>query len=342
MPPKVKAVKSRAKAQNAVEPGTPPAPFQKPPEVLQPFIDGLSPKHVYITHIDLKPVDFKRKIFIVPVAMNIAVVALFILRMYWIIPWYWKLIASSFGIQNELTFDTSSSDWATVGWEVAKRGLTLMFDFILVVFVWPWPVEFALGQAHGNPLRWRWKVGFREKEIYVRRSREWDRQLGDIFKEEDKKNGLLGLVKKATAPMLQHEKTGYLTMNGDWDLDWEAMVHAHSMVDKKDIAIDAFRAVVLVNHEDFGWMVLHQGTEDEKFDLKRRQVFEFRDALAAIGKEHLFFRWIEIVQFESTQPGGFGPERQVDAAKKIRDLFEKDGIDFDQFWKDSVGTDAFA
>lgn len=342
MPPKVKAVRTRAPAQKAVDPDAPPAPFQKPPEVLEPFIGRLDARHVYITHIDLKPIDFKRKIFIVPVAMNIAVVALFVLRVYWIFPWYWKLIASSFGQLNELSFDPSMSDWGTIGWEVAKRGFTLMFDFVLVIFVWPWPVEFALGQANGNPLRWRRKIGFREKEIYVRRSREWDRQLGDIFKDEEKKKGLLGLVKTATSPMLQHEKTGYLTMNGEWDLDWEAMVHAHTMVDKKDIALDAFRSVVLVNHDNFGWMVLHQMTNDEKVDEKRRQVFEFRDALAAIGKENLFFRWIEIVQYESTQPGGFGPERQVDAAKKIRDLFEKEGIDFDQFWKDSVGTDAFA
>ncbi|KAF3344622.1 Ribonucleoside-diphosphate reductase large chain [Verticillium dahliae VDG2] len=103
--------------------------------------------------------------------------------------------------------------------------------------------------------------------------------------------------------MLQHEKTGYLTMNGEWDLDWEAMVTAHALVDRKDMALDAFRAVVL---------------------------------------EDLFFRWIEIVQYESTQPGGFGPERQVDAAKKIRDLFSNEGIDFDEFWKESVGEDAEA
>ncbi|KAF3359428.1 hypothetical protein VdG1_05181 [Verticillium dahliae VDG1] len=75
---------------------------------------------------------------------------------------------------------------------------------------------------------------------------------------------------------------------------------------------------------------------------RRQQVFAFRDALAAVGKEDLFFRWIEIVQYESTQPGGFGPERQVDAAKKIRDLFSNEGIDFDEFWKESVGEDAEA
>ncbi|KAM0322439.1 hypothetical protein ACHAQA_009506 [Verticillium albo-atrum] len=339
MAPKVKAVRSRAKAP-AADPSVPPAPFKKPPEVLQPFFEHLNPKHVYITHIDLKPVDFKRKIFLVPVGMNVIVVLLFVLRMWYILPWYWLLLQSGLGNVNETTFPAATSTWGQIVWEVVKRGAGFSLDLVLVIFVWPWPVEFALGRTHGNPLRWRRQVGFRDKEIYVRRSRDWDRKVGDVFKNPEGKGALLALVRQATAPMLQHEKTGYLTMNGEWDLDWEAMVQAHAMVDRKDIAIDAFRSVVLVHHVEFGWMALVQLKEEEQIDERRQQVFEFRDALAAVGKEDLFFRWIEIVQFESTQPGGFGPEKQVDAAKKIRELFAKEGIDFDEFWKESVGEDA--
>lgn len=342
MAAKAKAVKARSKAKPAADSDQPPAPFKAPPEVLQPFIEQLSPQHVYITHVDLKPVAFKRKIFLVPVGMNIAVVLLFIARMWWIAPWYFKLVAGSFGQGNDLHFEPSQATWQQIAWEAARRGLTLMVDFILLVFVWPWPVEFAFGRTHGNPVQWRLKVGFREKEIYVRRSRDWDKQLGDIFKETEKKNGLMGMVRQASSPLLQHEKTGYLTMNGEWDLDWEAMVQAHGMVDKKDVAIDAFRSVVLVHHKEYGWMTLSQANPEEKMDDQRRKVFEFRDALAAIGKENLFYRWIEIVQYESSQPGGFGSERQAETARQIQDLFAKEDLDFDKFWADSVGGDAFA
>jgi hypothetical protein len=65
----------------------------------------------------------------------------------------------------------------------------------------------------------------------------------------------------------------------------------------------------------------------------------FRDALTALGKEDLFFRWVEMIQFETSQPGGFTHEKQVVAAQKIRDLFTSNGVDFDALWKETVGTD---
>ncbi|CAH0015883.1 unnamed protein product [Clonostachys rhizophaga] len=321
--------------------GSPPAPFKEPPEVLQPFIDTLSSKHVYVAHIDSKPAAFKRKLFLVPIAMNIGVVALFALRMYYIVPYYWKLMMSGFGNPNETTFPVETSTWAELGFEILKRGFTMFFDFLLFVFVWPWPVEFVAGVAHGNPTRWRWNVGFREKEIYVRRSRDWDVGLGDILKHDESRRIFTAYIQQATSPMLQEQKTGYLLMNGQWDLDWDAMVYAHALVDKKDIALEAFRTVVLVHHQDHGWLCydtkLSSSAEE---DEKRRQVFAFRDALAAMGKDKLFYRWVEIVQFESTQPGGFGPEKQEEAAKNIRELFLKDGVDFDKLWKETVGADS--
>ncbi|CAM1503772.1 Fc.00g013630.m01.CDS01 [Cosmosporella sp. VM-42] len=318
---------------------TPPAPFKRPPEVLGSFIDTLDKKHVYITHIDSKPVAFKRKIFLVPVAMNVGVVFLFAVRMWWILPWYWKLVDSVLGYPNETTFPIGESTLSEGGWEVAKRVFTMAFDFILFVFVWPWPVEFVLGQAHSNPTQWRWNVGFREKEIYVRRSREWDTVLKDFFKDDASRTVLFTYIRQATSPIFQEQKTGYLLMNGEWDLDWAEMVYAHSLVDKKNIALEAFKNVVLVHHKDYSWLVYDlKASATNAEDSKRRQFFAFRDALAAMGKESLFYRWVEIVQFESTQPDGFGPEKQKVAEKKIRELFEKEGINFEELWRETVGT----
>lgn len=174
----------------------------------------------------------------------------------------------------------------------------------------------------------------------MRRSRDWHAVLGDVVEERDSNKIFTGYVTQATAPMLQEQKTGYLLMNNNWDLDWQLMVKAHKMVDKKEAALDVFRNAVLVYHQDYGWLSydlnLGVSTEEEK---KRRQVFAFRDALSSMGKEDLFYRWVEIVQFEATQPGGFGPEKQEAAAKKIRELFEGQGVDFDKLWKDTIGED---
>lgn len=154
---------------------------------------------------------------------------------------------------------------------------------------------------------------------------------------------LLSKTAVATDSMLLREKTGYLTMNGDWDLDWAAMVEVHKMVNSKDVSLEAFDSVVLFFSKEFGWVCVDRADgQDPKEDKRRQQVFAFRDALTAVGKEDLFFRWIEIVQFESSQPGGFGPERQVEVAGKIRELFQKEGIDFDEFWMRSVGSQGLA
>ncbi|POR34883.1 Uncharacterized protein TPAR_04895 [Tolypocladium paradoxum] len=338
MAPTKRLAKSRP-ANSSGSAGSPPAPFKSPPQVLESFVNGLSEKHVYITHIDAKPASFKRKIFLVPVAMNVCVSLLFVWRMYSILPWYWQLVVSAFGYASEATFPASEATWGELVWEISKRGISMFIDFVLFVFVWPWPVEFAAGQRHGNPMLWRRKVGFQDREIYVRRSRDWDRVLGDIFKDPDSRKILTAYIQQATSPLLQEQKTGYLLMNSHWDLDWEAMVYAHALVDKKTIALEAFKTVILVHHKDYGWLCydLKAGSRSAEDD-KRRQVFAFRDALTAMGKDDLFYRWIEIVQFEAGQPGGFGPEKQEAAAKRIRDMFEAENINFDKLWKEAVGT----
>lgn len=337
------AKKGKAKTASAASNGSPPKPFKAAPQSLEPFIEQLSKKHVYIAHIDNKPANLKRKIFWVPVGMNVATVLFFIWRVWYILPWYINIATSGLGYPNETTFDGANATWKQLAWEVGRRCLTITIDFLLVKYVWPGPLEFCVGTKHGSPVRWRWKVGFRDREICVRRSRGWDNiVLRDVFENTESQQILLQNIRQATSPMLLSEKTGYLTaMNAGWTLDWEAMVQAHGLVDKKEIALEAFRTVVLFFHQDHGWLCYDTGEAPDE-DRRRAQVFAFRDALAAVGKEELFFRWVEMVQFESSQPGGFGTERQAEAAKKIRELFSSNGIDFDEFWKETIGSDGLA
>jgi len=320
----------------------PPRPFKSVPDSLRPFCELLAPDFVYVTHIDSKPREFKQKIFAVPVLLNLAVALLFVCRVYYIGPYYLQLLATTLGYLNQTTLVARELSWGQLVGTVLRRTVTFMMDLCLFIFVWPWPVEFCLGRG-GNPMQWRWAVGFREKEIYVRRSRDWYRNLGDVLKDDSSRNTFLSQTRVAASPLLTQEKTGYLTMSGDWDLDWGAMIGATALVDRKDIALEAFRLVVLLCHEEYGWLCLDQATgEAAQDDDRRRRVFAFRDALAAIDKEDLFFRWVEMIQFESTQPGGFGSDKQVEAASRVRELFQSNGIDFDAFWKESVGSDGLA
>ncbi|KAI1826394.1 hypothetical protein F4861DRAFT_498166 [Xylaria intraflava] len=337
-----KAVRSTGERKD----GGPPLPFKRPPEVLQPIIDTFDEKHVYIMHIDHKPESFKRKIFLIPVLMNLAIVALFIWRVWYISPYYLSLVTSAMGHRSETTLDIDAMTWEEILPEIGRRALTFMLDMSLFIFLWPWPIEFCFGQHHGNPVAWRRAIGFRSREIVVRRSRKWKEATGDVVNDgEDGTNVarsfFLARIYAATTPMVLGEKTGYVLMDNDWDLDWAAMVDATTMVDKKMAAIEAFTLVILLFQEEWGWLCVDLKAEAAaQEDDRRRQVFAFRDALIAVGKEDLFYRWIEIVQFESSQPGGFGPEKQEHAALQIRELFSKEGVDFDQFWKDSVGTDS--
>lgn len=323
----------------------PPAPFKPAPDVLDPFLETLDRRHVYITHVDSKPAALKRQVFLVPVALNVAIAALLAWRAWTVGPWYLRLMASMLGYANETTMVVVELDWwDEVFPEMVRRTLTFTLDFLLAVFLWPWPYEFCADHAgNGSPLLWRLAVGFRDREIVVRRSRKWAETLGDPVNSPEGRSLLMARIGHAVDPMLLNEKTGYVLMNADWDLDWKGMADATAMVDRKMAAIEAFRTVVLVFNDDYGWLSVDLKLGDNaREDERRRQVFAFRDALAALGKEDLFYRWIEIVQFETSQPSGFGPEKQAEVAKQIREMFGKQGIDFDELWKESVGTDGLA
>lgn len=324
---------------------SPPAPFKRAPDVLNPFLETLDEKQAYITHIDAKPASFKRKVFMVPVAMNTCIVALIAWRAWYIGPWYLQLLVSLLGYSNETTLVLEELDfWSEVAPELFRRALVFTLDFVVLgAFLGPWPLEFCWDwRGNGSPVLWRWAVGFRDREIVVRRSRQWGEAVvrGDVVRSPEGRSLFMARIGMATSPMLLNEKTGYVLMDAEWDLDWKGMVDATAMVDRKMAAIEAFRTVVLVFHEEYGWLSvdLKLGDNAEEDD-RRRQVFAFRDALAAMGKENLFYRWVEIVQFETSQPGGFSPERQVEVAKQIRELFEKQNVDFDGLWKEAVGTD---
>ncbi|KLJ09148.1 hypothetical protein EMPG_15446 [Blastomyces silverae] len=341
----------------ATNPSTPPAPFTKTPPSLSPFLAPLSPKHVYLIHLDTHPRKHKRQIFLLPLFLNIAILALILLRVYTGYPTYIDLLALILGRESSALVNTSSASWTYLLTTLLRRTLTFLLDYLLLTILLPWPVRFVLGPAH-----WRRKVGFQGCEVIVRKSRaSWSDELKPLswIREDDE------TIKTKVIPAVTPQrllKTGYLLIDADWDLDFAAMVKAHELVAEGALTVDDFKTAVLVHgggaegRDGLQWLVWR--VDEEKgggagegdapreqpdggrlSDTQRDKIVMFQEKLASMGKEDLFFRWVELIQYESTQPGGFTPERQRKTMKETQQLFEDQGVDFEKFWADVGGME---
>ncbi|TQS35318.1 hypothetical protein Golomagni_04266 [Golovinomyces magnicellulatus] len=330
--------------QSAETAAQPPASYRKASTCLSPFLTGLNKSHIYITHIDNQPREFKRKIFSVPLILNISIVLLLIWRIRTIGPWYLEISQFIWARSLDSSVDTAQRSFQDLFFEVLLRARVFLTDFILFVFVWSWPREFFAGSSHGNPVSWRLGVGFRDKEIVVRKSRAWYISLGHLNDvDPDTEKHMNDNIKKAIDPIWLNERTGYLMLNKHWDLDWKAMCTATELVDKKTIPIKEFQMAVLLHDEKSGWVVLDTPTsrssivQDE--NKERRKIVALKEQLCALGKEDLFYQWVELVHFESSKPGGFGVEQQEKVMTKVKTLFKSQDVEFEMLWASISGED---
>ncbi|KAL1875528.1 hypothetical protein Plec18167_005464 [Paecilomyces lecythidis] len=315
-------------------------PFVKAPSDLQPFLEPLSPKEVYLIHIDRSPIELKKQIFIVPIIINVLITALIAWRVYKGLAIYPPLLVTALGFTSSMNVDTSAISWEEIGGHILRRAGTFLVDYMILSLLLPWPIRFIRG-----PVRWRCVVGFREREVIVRQSqRSWSEKLEPnkwIYEDVE-------TVQQVVVPAVTPEKilkSGYLLVDAHWDLDYEGMIRAHELVDKtrkgEGVPLDEFRTAVLVHMEDEGWLIWRVADEetDEERKTQRDKIVLFKDKLTLMGKESLFFRWVELIQYESTQPGGFTPERQRSAMVQAREMFENEGIDFSKFWQEVGGIE---
>jgi hypothetical protein len=316
-------------------------PFTKVPQALQAFVEPLSPDEVYLVHIDTTAEELKRQTFTVPLIVNLVVAAVIGLRVYMGISTYPALLATLIGLQSSMTVDNANTPWTDAVGIILRRTGTICIDYFLVTLLWSWPVNFIRG-----PVRWRRAVGFREREIIVRRSnRTWSKDLkrNKWIRDDDARRDKI--VAAVTPERIG--KTGYLLVDEDWNLDYAAMVRAHALVDRTrkgdGIQLDEFRTAVLVNTDADGWLIWRVGDDNtpasEKQSVQRDQILAFKEKLAEMGKEDLFLRWVELIQWESSQPGGFTAERQRSAMLQAKQMFEDENVDFSQFWDDMGGME---
>ena len=339
---------TQRRTKTGANPTPPPPPFTTAPPSLAPFLENLDPAHVYITHIDTFPASFKKRIFTVPVILNLSIALLLSWRLYHAIPSYLALSATVIGYATPATVDTTRYTTNALLWIVAKRTLTMLFDFLLAKFIAPWPVTFFLEQP-ANPTLWRRRIGFRDAEIVVRESRNWgaeDLVQGSASKRGEESPFFKTRVLPAIDRHFVREKTGYLMMDRSWDLDFYAMVVATELVDAGTVEMREFGKSVFVHDEGSGgwlcWQVWKLDVENGGVvgeEENRKKIVVLKDRLTALGKEGLFFRWIEIVQYESGKEGEFTPKRQRETLEKVKEAFEEQGVDFEELIKDVGGLE---
>ena len=288
--------------------------------------------------MDNHPPALKKRVFIFTLLINVAISGLLVWRAQVILPYYATVLMAMWGYDNEHKIDIPKAGLNGVLNEGMARGFTFFADFALAKFLLPWPMDFFLGSK--GPTAWRRNVNFQEKEVGVRKSRHWDQQLPKDWLAEEADGAV---YKERIMPAIDRSwvsrKTSYLMMDKNWDLDYGAMITAHDLLSTGKNSLADFQKSVFVYSDDHGWLVwqvykLDEGAEDEG----RKKIVLFKDKLTAMGKENLFFRWIELIQFETSQPGGFNEERQAHTMKQAKELFESQGVDFDQFWQEIGGT----
>lgn len=235
------------------------------------------------------------------------------------------------GHESPATVDKAAFTTKQLVWIVLKRTAMFAFDFVLLRFIGPWPVTFFL-EKPGNPILWRWKVGFRDLEIVVRTSRSWGTE--DLM-QGVKTGGESAFFKVRILPAVDRgfvrSKTGYLMMDKDWDLDFAAMVKAHQLADEGKVGLKEMEKSVLAwSEKDGEWLIwqLWKMDEGEGEEEARKKIVALKDRLTVMGKESLFFRWIEIVQYESSQ-GEFTPERQKKTLEEVQKAFREQGVEFE-------------
>lgn len=326
----------------------PPKPFQYAPTSIRPFLSTLPTDHIYLVHLDHTPTSLKKRVFVVPVILNVLIVLGLCVRVYYATPVYIDQIITIFGYDTAHKVNTKTASVFELTNILTSRTLLLMVDYLIFGMLGSWPKEFVFGgklSRFTGPLEWRRKVGFQDTEIIVRKGRKWDTPLlvgetTDQIKtwKVDEELTIKVKVDPAMRPAYL-AKTGYLFLDKDWDLDFKAMLDAHRLAEKNAVQLSDLEGLVLAYYQK-QWLVWRPNdTPDTAVQASPGDsvVENFRHKLSGLGAEDIFFRWIEIVQFETSQPGGFTEGRQAEAIRELRKRIEKKGIDFATFWEEIGG-----
>lgn len=340
-----------------------PAPFAQVPAVLEPFLSTLSADHFYLTSLDNHDRDLKRRLFLVPLFLNVFLAILIFYRAYTALSIYVGIFLSILGYESPQKIDVKGNATTALLGIGMERTLMFLGDFVLVRFIGIWPLEFFLGrgpfdpEGEASPVAWRRTVGFREREIVVRRSRRWDRLIfhkdnitgtGEVNAIEDflaqnaESQVFQERIAKAVDKQWLKQKTGYQMLDKSWDLYFSGMVEAHTLVDKEQNSMEDFRTAVIVPTDRWGWLIWEVWRDhDEGGEREGSQKLQMiKDALTSMRKENLFFRSIEIIQNETSQVDASNVDKRRKVEQRIREEFEEQHVEFDDFWNGFGGIES--
>ena len=357
-PTKRKSTAAKASSPAVITTSTPseiPSPFTKAPSNLQPFLSNLPKDHIFLTSLDSHDRAFKRRLFAVPLLLNIFLTILVLYRIKAALPTYFGIFLSTLGYDTPQKVDVkNNAAQALVGIGV-ERTFMFLGDFTLFRFIGMWPWDFFLGreflgkEGEASPVAWRRAVGFRDCEIIVRRSRRWDHSI--FYKENITGTGTVSAIEEfleqgvqgkpfqeriipATDRKWVKQKSGYQMLDKSWDLYFLGMIEAHGLVEDAVNKLEDFKTGVFVYTARWGWLTWQVWKEDaESFDSESTGKLQaIKNGLTSVGKENLFFRSIEIIQSETSQAGPFTEDKRHKAIQKIKDEFDEQDVDFDEFW----------
>ena len=270
--------------------------------------------------------------FLIPLILNSLVALALLYRAFTAAPYYYNLLLSITGDPTSpTTLDQSTATQREILTAIFTRSGVLLLDFLLLRFLGPWPLAFFFAQP-SNPTAWRWGLGgFQRDEVIVRASRNWGvKELLEGVAEGEQNVFFTGKILPAIERSFVRSKTGYLMMDGTWELDYASMLDAHTLVGRKEMQFgDVDRVVLACLPGQHGWVCWWWEVEGDVIEHRRKKVVQFKEALTGIGKESLFWKWTEIVEQERDKDGGFSEAGQVKVMERVRDEFEREGVDFE-------------
>lgn len=346
-----RAFKSQHSGTQSRTGGTPsdiPTPFKPLPTHLQPFASTLPTDHFYITHLDQNDVSVKKQAFLVPLVLNLLIICILCGRAYYAAPVYLSLILTVFGHETPHHVSPSQSSSGDILSMIFSRTLLMMTDYALFWVLGSWPREFLLGSVHSRyvgPVGWKLNVGFKEQEIVVRKGRRWDTGILEDDQRSWNLDNELTIKFKVEAAMRKSysSKTALSLLDRDWELDYHAMSDAHQLVEEGTLKPNDLQELGLVYYHK-QWLVwnIHEAHEVSLSDLEAdEKVRDFREKLTSRGLEDVFFRWIEMVQYETNQPGGFSDRRKSEALRQMQRMVSDKNVDYQQFVMEVGGQDKF-
>lgn len=322
-----------------------PTPWKAATEGLQAYASTLPKDHVYLVHVDRTSISAKKEAFLVPIVLNVIIALGMIARIYYAAPIYLSLLITVFHYDTSYSVDPSIASSGDIITTVFNRTFLFATDYAIFWLIGSWPREFVAGSRinrYVGPLGWKMAVGLEEEEVIVRRGRKWDVSILETVDQLGRDWSLdkeLSIKFKVDAAMNKSyiSKTGFSLLDRHWDLDYCGCVDAHRFVEDGRVTLDELENCALVYYQNqwLFWRVHEKLSEEEMAGDPKVQ--NFKQQCTELGLEDVFYRYMEVLQYETNQPGGFLPGAQARVMEELQRLVAEKGVDFHGKFYDAVG-----